>query len=208
MSVGVSLANSGDQIKRRELDFYPTPPEVTHALMRFLISENLIDQNSVVWEPACGNGAMSEVLENYVSTVRSSDIRHAGYGEGGVDFLSHSFSCDAVITNPPFILSEQFIRHALNQAPLVAMVLKSQYWHAAKRIELFKSFQPAYVLPLTWRPDFLYDQRQNGAKGAPTMEVTWTVWVAGDQETKYRLLEKPVVFYFERMAAESKAKGE
>ena len=192
MSICVSLANSGDQAKRRELDFYPTPPEVTHALMQFLTSKNLINKNSVVWEPACGNGAMSEVLSEYSGAVMSSDVRNTEYGTGKVDFLSAEIPCGAIITNPPFALAEQFIRHAIGQSTLVAMLLKSQYWHAAKRINLFKEFPPAYVLPLTWRPDFLYDQRQNGAKGAPTMEVLWTVWVAGDQETKYRLLEKPL----------------
>jgi hypothetical protein len=187
---GVILANGGDQSKRRELDFYPTPPDATHALMKFLITNEITDKNSTVWEPACGNGAMSNVIAEYVNEVHSTDIRHTGFGVGGVDFLSEDFHCDAIITNPPFALSEQFIRHALKQARVVAMLLKSQYWHAQKRISLFDSFRPAYVLPLTWRPDFLFDQRTNGIKGAPTMEVHWTVWIEGDSDTKYRLLTK------------------
>jgi hypothetical protein len=28
--------------------------------------------------------------------------------------------------------------------------------------------------------------------GAPTMEVHWTVWIAGDTDTKYRLLSRPL----------------
>ena len=36
---------------RRKLDFYPTPPDVTHALMQFL---NL--PKTTVWECACGEG--------------------------------------------------------------------------------------------------------------------------------------------------------
>ena len=186
----VALANGGDRSKRRELDFYPTPPDATHALMRFLAAKGAIKKDSLVWEPACGNGAMSNVIAEYVSDVYSTDIRQTGFGHGGLDFLGASFDCEAVITNPPFALSEQFIVHALTQAPVVAMLLKSQYWHAQRRIELFHQHQPAFVLPLTWRPDFLYDQRENGAKGAPTMEVCWTVWVDGDTETKYHLLRK------------------
>lgn len=191
----VSLANGGDQSKRRELDFYPTPPEVTHALMKFLFSENIINESFVVWEPACGNGAMSTVISEYVDDVISSDIRETGYGVANKDFLSNinhsdAIRSDAIITNPPFNLSEYFIRHARAQAGVVAMLLKSQYWHAQKRIELFNDHPPAYVLPLTWRPDFLFDQRANGVKGSPTMEVHWTVWVQGDEDTKYRLLRK------------------
>lgn len=133
---------------------------------------------------------MAKVIAEYVDDVYSTDIRQSGFGNGGVDFLSTSFDCEAVITNPPFALSEQFIVHALKQAPVVAMLFKSQYWHAQRRIELFNQHQPAYVLPLTWRPDFLFDQRENGAKGAPTMEVHWTVWIEGTTETKYHLLRR------------------
>lgn len=177
----VQLTGGGDKSKRRELDFYPTPPDVTHALMRFL-NRPL----GVVWEPACGDGAMANVIADYGNTVISTDIRESGFGGGGFDFLLESRVCDAVITNPPFNVSEEFIRHALTQAPIVAMVLKSQYWHAKKRINLFKESPPAWVLPLTWRPDFMGGERG----GAPTMEVHWTVWIRGDEDTKYRLLER------------------
>jgi hypothetical protein len=177
----LNLANSSTDNKRRELDYYPTPPDVTHALMRFL---NL--PACTIWEPACGDGAMARVLAQYGHNVISSDIRHTGFGEGGVDFLASTRACTAVITNPPFNVSGEFISHALTQASVVAMVLKSQYWHARKRSALFTQFPPAWVLPLTWRPDFMGGERG----GAPTMEVHWTVWQAGDANTKYRLLAR------------------
>ena len=177
----LNLANNSTTNTRRELDFYPTPPDVTHALMRFLDLEPCI-----VWEPACGDGAMAEVLKKYTPTVLCSDLRETGYGEGGVDFLAERRDCGAIITNPPFNVSEDFIRHALTQADVVAMVLKSQYWHAKKRTALFTEHPPAWVLPLTWRPDFMGGERG----GAPTMEVHWTVWVHGDTDTKYRLLSR------------------
>lgn len=112
--------------------------------MRFL---NL--EPCVIWEPACGNGAMSNVLGQYGHIVLSSDIRNTGFGDGWIDFLAANKECDAIITNPPFNISEAFIRHVLNQVGTVAMVLKSQYWHAKKRSALFGEFPSAYVLPLT-----------------------------------------------------------
>lgn len=177
----LNLANNSTTNKRRELDYYPTPPDVTHALMRFLSLEQCR-----VWEPACGDGAMAKVLAEYGHDVFASDIRETGYGQGGVDFMTATHECEAIITNPPFALSEAFIRHSLPQAETVAMVLKSQYWHAAKRKALFEEYPPAYVLPLTWRPDFMGGERG----GAPTMEVHWTVWRRGQTDTKYRLLGK------------------
>lgn len=179
----LNLANNSTKNKRRELDFYPTPPNVTHALMKFLKLEPCL-----ISEPACGDGAMAEVLKQYGHDVMSSDIRHTGYGCGGEDFLKSDGDYDAIITNPPFNVSEEFIRHAIPQARVVAMVLKSQYWHAKKRTALFKEFPPAYVLALTWRPDFMGGKRG----GAPTMEVHWTVWIEGDEDTKYRLLSRDV----------------
>jgi len=174
----VALANGGNE-NRRELDFYPTPPEVTQALLDFLEQNNV--SFKTVWEPACGNGHMSSVLEKNGYEVTSSDLRFTEYGSGGVDFLNTgNKKCDAIITNPPFNISEQFILKALEYSPIVAMVLKSQYWHAKKRIELFNKTKPKYVLPLTWRPDFLFDQRENGKRAAPTMECVWTVWFSGN----------------------------
>jgi hypothetical protein len=180
----LNLANASTTSARRDLDFYPTPPDVTHALMEFLDFPL-----ATVWEPACGDGAMSEVLKNYADNVISTDLRDTGYGSGGVNFLTERRECDAIITNPPFNISEAFIRHAVPQADVVAMVLKSQYWHARKRAALFAELPPAWVLPLTWRPDFMGGERG----GAPTMEVHWTVWIRGDVTTKYRPISRPTL---------------
>ncbi|MCK5133261.1 MAG: SAM-dependent DNA methyltransferase [Candidatus Sabulitectum sp.] len=177
---GLTIANGGDKSKRRKMDFYPTPPEATHALMKFLKLGPCL-----ICEPACGDGAMAEVLKQYGHGIMASDLRQSGYGCGGVDFLLSDGDYDAIITNPPFNVSEEFIRHAIPQARVVAMILKSQYWHAKKRRKLFNEFPPAYVLPLTWRPDF-------GGGGSPTMEVTWTVWIEGEEDTRYRQLSKPL----------------
>lgn len=179
------LTNNNSETKRRELDFYPTPPEVTHALLQFLKLKPC-----TIWEPACGDGAMADVLYEYGHKVIATDIRVTGYGRGEIDFLLSNYDCDVIITNPPFNISEEFIRHALTKAPIVAMVLKSQYWHAKKRVKLFDEHPPAYVLPLSWRPDFLFDTRKQGEKSNPTMEVNWTVWIRGDENTKYRILRK------------------
>lgn len=188
-SFAVNLTGSTKDHKRKESDFYPTPPEVTLALIRFLNNQFLVWGYNT-WEPACGDGTMSKVLEEYQNNVISTDIRHTGYGQGGIDFLeTQKENIDAIITNPPFRVSEQFIRHALEEmnVEIVAMLLKSQYWHASKRGTLFKQYPPAWILPLSWRPDFLNGERG----GAPTMECLWTVWIRGKTDTRYRILEKP-----------------
>lgn len=186
-NLAVGLTTGGDQSKRRALDFYPTPPDATVALLDFLAP---FLSGGRVWEPACGDGAMSRVLEARGFDVVSSDIRHTGYGIGGQDFLTcQPFACEAIITNPPFNVSAEFIERATSLAPLSAMLLKSQYWHAVKRLALFEKSPPAWVLPLTWRPDFLNGERG----GSPTMECIWVVWLQGVTDTRYFPLRRPVV---------------
>lgn len=183
----LALPASNHQGTRRELDYYPTPPEATIALMRFLD----LPRSTVIWEPASGDGSMSKVLEHYVDTVISSDIRPDGYGKPNTDYLTcHDVKCDAIITNPPFELAHKFIEKALLEADMVAMLVKSQYWHAKKRFTLYASCIPTFVLPLTWRPDFVGGERG----GAPTMEVLWTVWKKGDYAARYIPLAKPIDF--------------
>jgi predicted RNA methylase len=179
----LQLTAGNNKRNRRELDFYPTPPEATIALMDFLKLEK-----QTIWECACGNNAMSDVLESYGHNVISTDIN------SGIDFLKAHRECDAIITNPPFNVSAEFIQKATKEADVVAFLLKSQYWHAKKRSSLFDELPPSYVLPLTWRPDFLYQERKEGEKkGSPTMEVAWSVWIKGDKNTKYKPLLKPVM---------------
>lgn len=178
----LQLTGGAGKNKRRDLDYYPTPKNVTIALMDFLN----IPEGRVIWEPACGELAMSKVIESYGHTVISTDIIY------GDDYFLSKRDCFGIITNPPFELAEAFIRKAITESRLVAMLLKSQYWHAAKRLKLFNQHPPAYVLPLTWRPDFLEHERKDGKGGAPTMEVAWTVWKSGCQhETIYKPLPRP-----------------
>lgn len=145
----------GDQGNRQEADFYPTPPEATIALINFLDAQNINFYS--VWEPACGDGAISKILESNLYDVLSTDLRReSGFGTGGVNFLDHPIhTVDCIITNPPFNLAEQFIIKSLACADIVCMLLKSQYWHAKSRVKLFTETKPAYILPLTWRPDFM-----------------------------------------------------
>jgi len=114
----LQLAGGNHNSNRRELDYYPTPKEATIALIEFLT----LPKDKVIWEPACGDGAMSKVIENYGYKLFSSDIRKDVYGESERDFLKYSIkNIDAIITNPPFNLAEQFIIKSVKEASVVAL---------------------------------------------------------------------------------------
>lgn len=179
-------ANSGTRSKS---DFYPTPPDCTEALLRFLLPQN----NCTIWEPACGNGAISKVLKKHGYKVLSSDIQDYGY-EGALtgedyDFLSFKYDdvkIDYIITNPPFSLSEEFAFRAYELKIPFAFLLKAQYWNAAKRKSLFRKMPPHYILPLTWRPDFT-------GRGSSLMDMNWCIWDVGFcGRTEYVPLDRPM----------------
>jgi hypothetical protein len=182
---GTILSNRS-AVDRNKTDFYATPPEVTVALLDFLEDKMLIDLPATIWEPAAGNLVMADVMFNRGYRVIATDLHPQVGGMFPTDFLEANAECDWIITNPPFSKATEFITHALELGKPCAFLLKSQFWHAKSRLDLFRENPPSYVLPLTWRPDFLY-----GAKsGSPTMECLWTVW-AGDHESIYYPLEKP-----------------
>ena len=178
-SVAASRIVGGNSAyKRVESDFYPTPAEATMALLEFL----KLPPKTVVWEPACGEGHMVDVMQEYDLQVIGTDI------QSGTDYLTaEDRACDWIITNPPFSLADLFIKQSIDSKKPFALLLKSQYWHAKKRLPLFRSYPPTFVCPLTWRPDFTFKQR---GKGSPLMDVMWVVW-CGCHDTRYIPLEKP-----------------
>jgi len=182
MSTGIGAMMAGGNGVRQKDDFYPTPKDCVLSLARNINLPNKI------WEPACGDGAISKVLESKGHEVYSTDLVDRGYGVPNRDFLlEQDYKPDkdsAIITNPPFNIAVDFILKAISyNIDCVAILLKSSYWHASSRTQLFINHPPSHILALNYRPDFL-------SKGAPTMEVCWNVWKAGYKGTKYDVVGK------------------
>ena len=109
-------------------DFYYTPAWATHALI-----ENEAFEGDI-WEPACGDGEMSRVLELTGNRVISSDLYDRGYGEVGHDFLTSTRVCDNIITNPPYNSAEGFVRSGLrNSRRKFALLLRLAFLEGARR---------------------------------------------------------------------------
>src|SRR5262252_2159476 len=84
-------------LRERGLDLYETPAVAVEALLRV---ERLPHR---IWEPACGRGAIVNVLRAAGHDVVASDLIDYGAGTGGVDFLKTTIAPAAlVLTNPPF----------------------------------------------------------------------------------------------------------
>lgn len=162
-----TMIGGNGSFERHASDFYETPPEATHALL----DQINIPLTAKVWEPACGNSAISNVLKDRGFDVFSSDIRPEADGYD-LDFLDGlSVETDWIITNPPFNLADSFIETAWRQKVKFAFLLKATFWNTAQHGRLFKRCPPTGIYPLTWRPAIAPDR----GKG-PTMDFTWVVW--------------------------------
>ncbi len=149
---------------RQKEDFYPTPRYVTEALLDNYAFEGKI------WEPACGDGRMSRVIEERYQDVYSSDLIDRGYGESGIDFLKSTTKFDNIITNPPFNIAYEFIVQGLKLADKsLALLLPIRYLTGIKRARLYKNFPPAKIIVIPNKVDFL-------GFGSPAMEFAWFVW--------------------------------
>ncbi|KEZ00621.1 hypothetical protein AI27_17945 [Sphingomonas sp. BHC-A] len=167
----------GAKVERQGNDYYPTPATVTRA---FIAAERgylleACDIVNPVWEPCGRGGAISAELEAAgFPTIATDLVADPAHRVTQQDLLlcRHALSPVAV-TNPPFTLAADMIRHLLCNlgCTYVAMLLKSSFWHAEVRTGLWRHRTPSRIYALNWRPDFL-------GKGNPTMEVIWCVWDA------------------------------
>lgn len=149
---------------RKENDLYETPRWVTEALVPHL------KRVKTIHEPAAGTGKIVDVLIDYGYAVSSGDL------SAGDDFLKcERLDCDAVVTNPPYGMAQEFIERALDltdPSGMVAMLLRTDYDHAATRNHLFdRSSAFAKKLVLTKRIKWF-----ENTKGSPSFNHAWFIW--------------------------------
>lgn len=158
--------------KFSEIDFYPTPSDVTEALMKREKFEGKI------WECASGDGSMSRVLEKY-NEVYSSDIRseNSVYGAKGVDFLYQTRISDNIITNPPFCKAFDFINHAKKHTrKKIAIFQRLLFLESIKRYDLFNDpdFPLSKVLIFCKRVNLFEGGEKKKVSG--TVAFAWFIW--------------------------------
>lgn len=151
-------------------DFFPTPAWATHALI-----ENESFEGDI-WECACGNGAMSEVLLQTGNPVFSSDLYDRGYGEAGHDFLNSTRSASNIVTNPPYNSAEGFVQAGIERSrQKFALLLRLAFLEGANRQRtIFNRCPPARVWVFSERITFYPLNAER--KGSGTTAYAWFVW--------------------------------
>src|SRR3990167_7721432 len=162
----------GFGMDRQERDYYPTPPQTTEALFKGEIFDG------EVWECACGDGRMSEVIKKY-NPVFSTDIEPQNYGDGQIDFLNPSLeiSKDNIITNPPFKFAERFVEIGKKRAKKkIALLLKLVFLEGIGRHKMFQDTEfPLSKVYVFCRRQPIY---KDGIvlKNSGLIAFAWFVW--------------------------------
>src|SRR5690606_7928796 len=164
--VGSSRING----QREENDFYPTPK---YAVEELLKREQF---NGDIWECACGNGDISEVLKNNGHNDISTDIIDRGYGTIQ-DFFKSDLTANNIITNPPFKLALEFIQEAKSKTNRkIAMFLKTVFLESEKRKQMFLDEKyPLKTIYQFSKRVTLYKEGKK-MKNSGMIAYAWYVW--------------------------------
>lgn len=175
-------ASNHTEEDRQVDDYYATEPRATELLLE---QEKFSD---IIWEPACGGGHMTKVLEEHGYNVISSDIVDRGYPYTQIlDFLKvnpeHINHVD-IITNPPYKYAKEFVEKALDMSVdgvKVAMFLKLTFLESKSRKKLFEKFPPKVIYVSSSRLQCAKngDFEKYGKGVGTAVAYAWYVWEKG-----------------------------
>jgi hypothetical protein len=172
-------ANPGrHRLTERRDDLYETPPEAVRAL---LAVEEI--PSGAIWEPACGPGAIVRVLRAAGHEVYATDLvdyDSPDQDAHGIDFLmehgSAPYYIGSIITNPPFKLADQFVRHALLLCPRVYMLLRLAFLESERRSATLESGWLKRVHVFRERLPMMHRAGWQGPRASSSMAFAWFVF--------------------------------
>lgn len=175
------------------LDFFPTPPWATRAVLPLLakLSPRPLGELTC-WEPACGEGHMACPLGEGFAAVHSSDVWPYGHGQV-LDFLDQRVSIgpvDWIVTNPPFKAAVDFALLGLQRARHgVALLLRTAWAEGGERhARLFGPRPPAVIAQYCERVPMV--QGRWDPEAASATSYAWFIWT-GDSEASTRFVWIP-----------------
>jgi hypothetical protein len=168
----VSSTNRGAE--RRTDDAYMTPPWCVRRLQDVW----RVPTRGVLVEPAVGSGNIVNTLVTdlhwVVYDIRAYNVE--ALQSSVLDFLSLTTRHDtvsAVVTNPPFSLAEEFVRHSRKLYPNAELVflLRISFLASASRLPLWRDLGTPDIYVLPNRPSFT-------GYGTDSVDYAWFVWPA------------------------------
>ncbi|HTM94890.1 MAG TPA: hypothetical protein VL100_03600 [Croceibacterium sp.] len=181
-SIGTKTATK----EERGHNLYETPAEAVHTLLA------LEEFAPIIWEPACGRGAISRILEAAGHQLIISDlVDYATSDQFGEvqqvrDFLESQPddvpAVGAIITNPPYgALLNRFVAHALrvHRPRKMALLLNVNFYGGTENDDrnfALDEHPPARIHWFARRLPMMHRDGWDGPEAGSSMNTAWFVW--------------------------------
>jgi hypothetical protein len=169
-------ANAGrHSFADRGEDLYERPAVAVHALLHV---EQLPHHIS---EPACGRGAIANILRAIGHEVVATDLVDWGCPDS---FHHHDFllehkaplGVEAIVTNPPYKLATEFVAHALELVPNVIMLLRLAFFESERRTPILEGGRLARIHVFASRLPMMHRDGWAGPRSSSSIPYAWFVF--------------------------------
>lgn len=172
MAIQLIMNGAREAGRLRSDDFHETPVEAVEALLSV---EQFVGS---IWEPACGDGAISRVLATHGYEVVETDLVQRSVGQGRIDFLMEQRAlAPNIVTNPPFKLAAEFAdkAHQLGVAK-VALLCRLGWLEGRARSRMFQRTGLARVWVFSGRLPMMHRVGYDGPISTSAIAFAWFIW--------------------------------
>jgi hypothetical protein len=173
---------SSHTLADRALDAYFSPLEAAIGLLE--VEDSHLP--NCIWEPAAGDGALVRPLQATGRKVIASDISDYGLRgcATGIDYLSAPRQAEAggIVTNPPYKLAVEFALKALQEAPYLALLLRTNFLESTARLPFFRKRRPARIWISSRRLPMMHRHGWEGPRAPSNTCFAWFIWDAQTEQ--------------------------
>lgn len=174
--VYITIGASNHTPDEREInDYYATDPRAIDLLLE---QEEFYHH---IWEPACGEGHLSNRLKQLGYLVYSSDLIDRGYGVCQNFLTTQADYVGDIITNPPYKHAMEFVYKGLELLKpqrKMALFLKLTFMEGKKRKDMFMNHPPKVIYVSSSRIICAKNGDFDNIKSS-AIAYAWYVWEKG-----------------------------
>lgn len=166
---GKAYVNRKKKEDRPDNDFYMTPSTLVEELYRTGELEGI----HTILDPCCGNMVFERTLSKYGFKFVSTDIQ---YGDDFLDRNNSYGNFDAVVSNPPFSLFDEFVEKAKSISDKVIFIGKTNFLgvHSRNINGLWKNLKRVWVFDRM--VDYRSEYREDGKFKCGNLVTGFFVW--------------------------------
>lgn len=183
----MSSTNRKNAAERHKSDYYVTPKAAIHTFLQNIMVDGLINNKTKynILDPCAGGDSLNDMSYPYCIErlfpelnidfkIKTIDTRPDSLAEIKDSFFNYnSKEHNLIITNPPFNIALDIIKHSLDMCcshGLVIMLLRLNFFGSKERSSWFKENMPTYTYVHSKRMAFTNDNKTD------SIEYAHMVW--------------------------------